>query len=358
MRVLVLTLALLLSVPAMAQQAPPGRFLGAETVESLPDWFKSSFLELADDLEEAGAADRHVMLYFHQDGCPYCARLVRENFHNDSLVELLKAGFDAIDINIWGDRALTDPEGRAHTEKTYAAAMKVQFTPTLLFLNPAGEVVLRVNGYPSIPKLYAQLRYVSGKHYRDQSFPAYVERLLAAEAARTADSASADKDSAAAAALNPEAFFAAPPFKLTRSAQQPATRYLAVFFEAPDCESCDSFHQTLLQEQGIRALLERMQVIQLDARSDTAVVTPDGQSRSARDWYAGLGLTDLPAVVFFDHDGTEIIRKDAFFKAFHFESILRYVQEGGFRDEPNFQRYLEARVERLRARGEDVNIWD
>ncbi|HPQ97342.1 MAG TPA: hypothetical protein PLN94_17340, partial [Thiolinea sp.] len=257
--------------------------------------------------------------------------------------------------NIWGDRELTDPAGRIHTEKTYAAAMMVQFTPTLLFLDPAGEVVLRANGYPSIPKLYAQLRYVSGRHYRDLSFPAYVEQLaLEAEAA---DGPSADRETAATGTLNAEAFFAGPPFDLTRSARQPAARYLAVFFEAPGCDSCDALHRTLLQEPGIREVLGQMQVIQLDARSDTPVVTPEGRSLGARAWHAGLGLTELPAMVLFDYDGTEIIRKDAFFKAFHFESILRYAQEGAFRNEPNFQRYLEARVARLRALGEDVDIW-
>ena len=45
-----------------------------------PAWFKHSFLDLKDDIWEAAAEQKRVILYFYQDGCPYCAKLLRENF--------------------------------------------------------------------------------------------------------------------------------------------------------------------------------------------------------------------------------------------------------------------------------------
>lgn len=35
-----------------------------------PSWFKESFLDLREDVEEARQASRRVMLYFYQDGSP------------------------------------------------------------------------------------------------------------------------------------------------------------------------------------------------------------------------------------------------------------------------------------------------
>ncbi|MEK9763597.1 MAG: hypothetical protein VW729_13035 [Deltaproteobacteria bacterium] len=37
----------------------------------IPYWFKESFLEIELDIEEALQAEKLLMLYFHQEGCPY-----------------------------------------------------------------------------------------------------------------------------------------------------------------------------------------------------------------------------------------------------------------------------------------------
>ena len=64
---------LTLAAPAGAQTAA-GKLTGG-IVYSLPDWFKPSFLDLREDVEEARKANRHVMLFLHLDECPY-----RNNF--------------------------------------------------------------------------------------------------------------------------------------------------------------------------------------------------------------------------------------------------------------------------------------
>jgi hypothetical protein len=61
--------------------------------------------------------------------------------------------------------------------------------------------------------------------------------------------------------------------------------------------------------------------------------------------------------VLFDPQGREIIRSEAFFKVFHTQGIFAYVAEGAYKTEPNFQRYLSARAEKLREQGKDVDIW-
>jgi hypothetical protein len=44
-------------------------------------------------------------------------------------------------------------------------------------------------------------------------------------------------------------------------------------------------------------------------------------------------------------------------RPFHLAGALDYVASGGYRKEPSFQRYLQAHAERLRERGEPVNLW-
>ena len=97
---------------------------------SHPDWFKESFLEFEDDIEEAAAENKRLVLYFHQDGCPYCNKLVEDNFRNDDIKATMLEHFDLVAINMWGDREVIQVGGRSFTEKTLAAALSVNFTPT------------------------------------------------------------------------------------------------------------------------------------------------------------------------------------------------------------------------------------
>ncbi len=47
----------------------------------LPDWFKQSFLDLREDLKETVKAGKQgIMVYFGQDHCAYCHRLLQVNF--------------------------------------------------------------------------------------------------------------------------------------------------------------------------------------------------------------------------------------------------------------------------------------
>ncbi len=76
-------------------------------------------MDFSEDLEEASDEDRHVMIYFHQNGCPYCAKLVEDNFHDEKIVAKLQKDFDVIETNMWGDRDLTDWNGDDYTEKDF-----------------------------------------------------------------------------------------------------------------------------------------------------------------------------------------------------------------------------------------------
>lgn len=57
-------------------------------------------MDFSEDLEEAANNNKHVMTYFHQNSCPYCSKLVEDNFHNASLVAKLQKDFDVIETNM------------------------------------------------------------------------------------------------------------------------------------------------------------------------------------------------------------------------------------------------------------------
>jgi len=77
----------------------------------IPYWFKESFLEIELDIEEALEAEKLLMLYFHQEGCPYCKATIEKNFSDPTTKDFIQENFDVVEINIRGSRSITLPNG-------------------------------------------------------------------------------------------------------------------------------------------------------------------------------------------------------------------------------------------------------
>lgn len=306
-----------------------------------PTWFKESFLNIREDVAEAAAAGRRVMLYFYQDGCPYCAKLLNDNFGNRAIAEKTRQGFDVVAINMWGDREVTDFGGNSTTEKSFAAGLRVQYTPTLLLLDEAGKMLLRINGYFAPHKFDVALDYVAGRHEKTQTFPAFY-----AAAAPVPASAAINR---LAGALD------APPRLADRGGSQ---RPLLVLFEQGSCAECDELHRDILTRSEIQHALTNVDVAQVDLRADDKVQTPDGREVAARDWARQLNIQYAPSLVFFDTAGREVFRTEGYLRAFHIHGAIDYVVSGAYRWQPSFQRFLQHRTEMLSARGVAVDLMD
>lgn len=329
---------------APTQAASPdkskGAYLGARATE-YPAWFKESFLDLREDVAEAARDGRRVVLLFTQDNCPYCNLLVERNLAQRDIEAGLREQFDVIVLNMWGDRQVTGLDGMAYTEKSFAAAQKVQFTPTLLFFDETGAVVLRLNGYVPPARFKAALDWVAGRMEGRLSYRDYVASL---------EGLVEPKDSA---------LIQAPFFKalsdLRRRGKSP--RPLAVFFEQRDCPDCGVLHRRVLADPSVRAAMAGFDNVQLDMWSNQPVTTPDGRKLTARDWARALDVKFAPAIVLFDAGGQEVIRWESGFRVFHTAGMYEYVRSGAWKTEPSFQRYLSARAEHIRETGQAVNIW-
>ncbi len=310
----------------------------AQEIE-VPAWFKHSFLDLRDDVKEAAAANKRVMIYFGQNGCPYCKQLMEVNFRQKDIVDKTRQHFDAIEINIFGSREVTWLDGKARSEKEFAALLKVQFTPTLLFLDEKGNIALRVNGYYPPHRFHAALDYVSQRNENKISFAEFQKSYL-----READSG----------VFHDEPFFRSEPYVFDRRKQ--AARPLAIFFEQQNCSGCDEMHATALKADLTRQLLSRFDVYRLNLHGTETVTTPDGTKATAAQWARQLNVLYAPSVVFFDGKGKEVFRVEAYLRTFHLQSALDYVASGAYLKEPNFQRYIQTRADAIRSRGGRVDL--
>jgi thioredoxin-related protein len=339
-RVPFLLFAVCLFAPAAFAAEQQGQFFGARHTE-YPSWFKESFLNLKDDIAEAKAANKRVVILFHQENCPYCNALVERNLAQKDIEELMRSRFDVVAINMWGDRDVTDIDGQRLTEKALASALKVQFTPTILFFDEAGKTILRLNGYIPPQRFKLTLEYVAQHKETELSYRDFMAK---------------NEPAASKKELYAEDFFVPAPYDLEPKAGSKA-RPIAVFFEQKDCPACETLHTKILNDKDTRAIIRKFVAVQLDMWSNTPVVTPDGRQTTARDWAKGLDVKYAPTIVLFDSQGKEIIRSEAFFKVFHTQGIFAYVESGAYKKEPNFQRFLSGRADAIRETGKDVDIW-
>ncbi|MET0209282.1 MAG: thioredoxin fold domain-containing protein [Burkholderiaceae bacterium] len=327
-----LLLAFGLTVPARAQDPAPHAI-------DIPRWFAASFLDFREEVAEAAQDGKRVMIYIGQDGCPYCTRLMTANFSQPAIVDKTRRHFVAIALNLWGDRATVWTDGRAMPEKALARERGVQFTPTLLFLDERGKVVVRLDGYYPPQRFDAVLDYVAARKEDTEPLGDYLRRVVKEPASPT---------------MHDEPFFAGPPYDLRRVA---GGKPLAVVFETPDCAPCDELHREGFQRSEVLALVGKFDVVRFALGARTPVIVPDGRSLAAQAWVRELDIAYAPSIVFFGVDGREAFRISAYLRPFHLASSFDYVASGAYRDEPSFQRYIQARADRMRAAGQVVELW-
>jgi len=276
--------------------------------QEAPEWFVESFLDVREDAAEAARDGKRLMFYFMQDGCPYCKQLVGVNFRDERIVQKMRRHFVPVTINIWGDREVTAADGRRMPEKRFAADLKVQFTPTLVFFDQKGAIAHRINGYLPPEEFYAALDAA----------------IAPPAAASSSNSLSSSIDVRRKAGAKP----------------------VALLLLAPACPACAEY-EAYLRSPEMRGIAARLEIVR--ASGPVSVHTREGMQ--------ALRAAYVPALVFFS-GGREVFRTEAYLRPFHLASALDYVASGSYAREPSFQRFLQARAERLRSRGEHVELWN
>lgn len=147
-------------------------------------WFLESFLDLAEDLEDARKAGKRFAIMWELKGCPYCKETHFVNFARPDISDYIKANFEVLQLNIIGSRIVTDFDGAKLSEKDMAAKYGVRFTPTFQFfaertagmkeLAPQKREVARAPGYLRPEDFLAMFHYVREKAYRDKSFRDFI----------------------------------------------------------------------------------------------------------------------------------------------------------------------------------------
>lgn len=126
-RSLALIASLMLPLPALAVE------LGDDGLHK-PDWLRETFKDLREDLAEANAEGKRLLITVEQRGCIYCTEMHETVFPDPRVDALIREHYFVVQMNLFGDVEVTDFDGTVLPEKDMAVRWGVMFTPTLIFL--------------------------------------------------------------------------------------------------------------------------------------------------------------------------------------------------------------------------------
>lgn len=327
-----------------------------------PDWFKQSFLDLQEDIEEANSKHKRIILYFHQDGCPYCKKLLDDNFTRADIVKKMQQHYELIAINMWGDKTITSVSGKELTEKDFAKQMKVMFTPTLVALDSQGASLFRMNGYYEPQKFSAVLDYLllftdtEASQVQPPTFNEFYQQQVV-----TSTSTQKKPGKSALAGLHTEAFInqSGNLQQLIQSSQRP----VMLLFEQQYCAECDELHGDVFRRLPVFKQLKQFTTAQIDINSPAKIIAPNGESMSQKELAKRLNIQYTPSMLFYEpgKPGSEhkpVFRSEAYLKSFHIQALLDYISTRSYLTQPEFQRFVQARADELHAQGVEFDLMD
>lgn len=314
--------------------AKEGKVIGASNHE-VPKWFKDSFLDIAEDVEEATQKNKHFMIFLDFEGCPYCSKMLKENFVDDNKTsKFIKEHFDVIELNVKGSKEVTWVDGEVVTEKELTEKLNIQFSPTVIVLSSNNEIVARVNGYRNPSDFQYIVEFVQGKHYEKSDLTTYLTKIEKKELYKFKDNKM---------------------FKEITDLSKISTP-LAVIFEDGSCTQCEHFHSKILTNKDVIDEFKKFTVVRLDANSTKEIIDVDGNKISPKAWVAKLNLDYRPGILLFDNKKL-ISTIDALLYPFHFKEVLRYVSGKNYIEYPRtYLDYLRVRQDDLLKQGVDINV--
>lgn len=292
-----------------------------------PKWFKPSYLDLDEDLNEARQGGKKgLMVYFGLKRCSYCQAFMENTLAQPDIAKRMQDSFDAVGMDIFSDNEMQDPTGKAHVVKDFVTLKKANYSPTMIFYGKGGRELLKIVGYYPPGKFRQVLDYLEGEHYERETLYIFMKREK-------------NKSGLVKASIRKDKLFPNDRYNFFRK-KKPASRPLLVLFEQPNCGACDRFHQRVLTDKPVRRLLERFDTLQIDATDNkTAVLTPAGSRITPKIWHYRLGLNYSPAMIFFDEKGNEITRLDSEVKRWRMEGTLQLILEGSYKKDTQMQRW-------------------
>ncbi|MDU8929068.1 thioredoxin family protein [Alisedimentitalea sp. MJ-SS2] len=97
-------------------------------------WMRDTFKDLREDLDEANAEGKRLVLFIEQRGCIYCDKMHAEVYPNPELSKYIEDNYFVVQMNLHGNDTAVDFDGEEAEQADLMRKWGILFTPTLMFM--------------------------------------------------------------------------------------------------------------------------------------------------------------------------------------------------------------------------------
>lgn len=130
------------------------------------------FLKPPYDLKKIRSNGKPTAVFFEQGNCHACDLLHTGPLSRDESVRELEK-MNVIQLNMWADTPVVTPDGEKTTAKDWARSLHIFYTPSIVFFDPDGNEIIRIDSVTQFYRLYGVLDYVNQEGYKVTDYQAW-----------------------------------------------------------------------------------------------------------------------------------------------------------------------------------------
>ena len=116
-----------------------------------------------------------LFLFFEAEWCGFCKQMRSEIFPLDSVQDKVGEGFVPVAIDIESDEKIVY-QNKEMSQKSFSHQMRIDATPTIMFMSREGEVIGRYRGFADENEFTILLDYIRGGDVDNVNFAEYKKR--------------------------------------------------------------------------------------------------------------------------------------------------------------------------------------
>ncbi len=120
--------------------------------------------------------NKQIMFFFHIPRCPYCERMLDNNFKDEEILSEINKNFTLIDIYSADDGIITFNDFSGD-RKEFAKYIGGSVVPATLFMDIDGKIIHKAIGYRNIQEHLAEIKYVGTKSYLKTNLETFIQEL-------------------------------------------------------------------------------------------------------------------------------------------------------------------------------------
>jgi len=283
----ILLTGLLLCIAATMLQE---QVAAAETRDPREFFFAQSFGDLPEELAEAREAGKlGLVLFFEQEGCPYCERMLQTILNQPGVQDWYRERFVSIAVDINGDVELRDVDGITLPSKVFAEHRRVKTTPTISFIDLGGaEIYRRVTMVSGPAEFMLMGQYIADGRYTDTAWKDY-----AGQHPEVVDSTTVQQ---------------VVDFRLEAAAAEANGVNLLLAVTREGCRYCAQLRREFLAPM-IRSgeYVDKVRIREMMMEPDMAVIDFDGELTSTAEIAARYGVSITPTVLLLEPAGNSLV---------------------------------------------------